>query len=155
MASHRTSRVTCKVFGEQPQPQPHTHSHTPHLPSLSSLPPTPLPFNHHHVHRPGPWSQSTRAPHRSPAPAAAPKPRPLRLRFGPRPVFQALELVQPNGLQGTGSLTRKHLSIATCKWWFPFMLVEEAMFQMGKMCLLRSPEEATGFYWGFLGFPFP
>ena len=32
-----------------------------------------------------------------------------------------------------------HLSIATCKWWFHFILVEKAMFQMGKMHLFRSP----------------
>ena len=35
-----------------------------------------------------------------------------------------------------------HLNIATCKWWFPFILVEKAMFQLGKMYLLRSPVEA-------------
>ena len=40
--------------------------------------------------------------------------------------------------QGSGCII--HLNIATCKWWCPFILVEKAMFQMGKMYLLRSPE---------------
>ena len=35
-----------------------------------------------------------------------------------------------------------HLNIATCKWWCPFILVEEAMFQMGEMYLVRSHVEA-------------
>ena len=29
------------------------------------------------------------------------------------------------------------------KWWFPFISVEKAMFQMGKMYLLRSSEESN------------
>ena len=36
-----------------------------------------------------------------------------------------------------------HLNIATCKWWCPFILVEKAMFQTGKVYLLRSPVLCT------------
>ena len=36
-----------------------------------------------------------------------------------------------------GSLHEKHLNIATCKWWFPFILVlkKRAMFQMVAECI--------------------
>ena len=38
----------------------------------------------------------------------------------------------------TGILTL-YTSTLPCKWWFPYILVEQAMFQMGKMYLLRIP----------------
>ena len=38
----------------------------------------------------------------------------------------------------TGILTL-YTSTLPCKWWLPFILVEKAMFQMGKMYLVRSP----------------
>ena len=36
-----------------------------------------------------------------------------------------------------------HLNIATRKWWFPLIFGGKAMFQMGKMYLLRSPVSLT------------
>ena len=41
-----------------------------------------------------------------------------------------------------------HLNIATCKWWCPLVSLysgEKNMFQMGKMCLLRSPAKLPEF----------
>ena len=50
-----------------------------------------------------------------------------------------------------------HLNIALqmVKWWFPFILVEKAekaMFQMGKMYLLRSPAKGLGEFGSPQGF---
>ena len=32
-----------------------------------------------------------------------------------------------------------HLNIATCKWWFPFILAEKARFQMVATCIFKEP----------------
>ena len=46
--------------------------------------------------------------------------------------------------KGSGCIV--HLSIATCIWWRPFILLEKAMGQMGNMYLVRSPAMLANFF---------
>ena len=43
-----------------------------------------------------------------------------------------------------GVVCQGSLHYTPCKWWFPFIFAEKAMFQMGKMYLLRSPVSCWG-----------
>ena len=55
-------------------------------------------------------------------------------------------LMSPAPQQEAGSLhcTPEHCLVKwSCKWSFPCSLVERAMFQTGKMYLVRSPEKRT------------
>ena len=61
--------------------------------------------------------------------------------FGPRQASGApTDGLRSGFLIGPDEYWRK-----PCKWWFPFMMVEKIMFQMGKTYLLRSPAQFVKF----------